>query len=301
MRITITVILAASFAAGSAWAAQPPAEGGKDKTSSIERGNAAANSSGPGLKRFLELSRHSLRGSRKLHIVPAKQAEGIRTGLIMAYGHIIPPPYKIDWEGSRLIVNGVQVSPSLLSEQEPGDSPAKYYRGDQARSARRSEVKKAIQEIYQREKGTKSQSDIQKDIVDFVLKSSDAFINPTWAGEYELYVQEAETQLRHAIDLNQGPPPSESEKTQRAARARLSYVNSLQKGLRQGAFIMFYSSGGSGTGWDVRKQVKEIMNTPNLTRDQRVELLKERVFKNYDPALDVVDNYDAKEWKQDEK
>ena len=49
------------------------------------------------LKRHMLLTR--IKGSRRIEIHPVRQAEGISTGLVIAYGHIIPPPYKIEFQG----------------------------------------------------------------------------------------------------------------------------------------------------------------------------------------------------------
>lgn len=56
--------------------------------------------------------------SRKIKITPINQTTGISTGLVIAYGHIIPPPYKIYIENNSIMVNGIQVSPSLVWERE---------------------------------------------------------------------------------------------------------------------------------------------------------------------------------------
>jgi hypothetical protein len=39
------------------------------------------------------------------------------------------------------------------------------------------------------------------------------------------------------------------------------------------------------------------MAQANVTREQKIENLKEQIFGSYEPALDVFDNYDPAEWQ----
>ncbi|MDD5628302.1 MAG: hypothetical protein PHU21_04510 [Elusimicrobia bacterium] len=302
------LIFVASFAAHTAWAAQPPDKGMRsDSTDTMAQAEVSGDhaegrsSSGMGLKRFLELSESTIKGSRKLNIEPGKQADGIKTGLIMAYGHIIRPPYKIEWKNDRLLVNGVQVIPSLIRQREKTEPPPQYSDSEEKQSRRRKEVKDSIREIYRNKIARNPRGEVKKEIMAYLARSTDVFQNPVWISEDELYIQEAETQIRHSISFEGPPPPSESEKKNNLVKARASYAQSIIKGLQQGAFIMFYSSGGNGSGRDPRQRVNKIMQEPGLSRDQRIELLKEKVFRNYDPALDVIENYNQDEWKQETK
>lgn len=59
-----------------------------------------------------------IKGSRKIEIKPIKQADGIKFGMVVAYGHLIPGPYKVEIVADKVFVNGVQVSPSLVAERD---------------------------------------------------------------------------------------------------------------------------------------------------------------------------------------
>ncbi|NLO92072.1 MAG: hypothetical protein GX410_08820 [Elusimicrobia bacterium] len=50
--------------------------------------------------------------------MPAK--DGINSGLVILFGHPVPPPYKIEYRGEKIFVNDVQASPSPLWEEKVG-------------------------------------------------------------------------------------------------------------------------------------------------------------------------------------
>ena len=54
---------------------------------------------------------------RRVTISPVQPINGIRTGMVIAYGHPISPPYAIEWRGEKLYLNSVQVIPSIADEK----------------------------------------------------------------------------------------------------------------------------------------------------------------------------------------
>lgn len=55
--------------------------------------------------------------SRKIELAPRIPDRGIMSGLVMAYGHVLRPPFEVAGQGAQLIVNGVMLKPSLLDER----------------------------------------------------------------------------------------------------------------------------------------------------------------------------------------
>src|SRR3569832_1186698 len=76
--------------------------------SNLDQG--AAGSGGP-----LEDNLNSV--DRKLPVNPKQPSKGINSGRIVIYGHLIPPPYALQYRGEKLFVNGIQVDPSPLTEK----------------------------------------------------------------------------------------------------------------------------------------------------------------------------------------
>jgi hypothetical protein len=60
-------------------------------------------------------------GLYRMPISPVRPESGITTGLVVAYGHILQPPYRVEARGDAVFVNGVQVisglQPPALVEQ----------------------------------------------------------------------------------------------------------------------------------------------------------------------------------------
>jgi len=54
----------------------------------------------------------------RIEIHQKTPAEGIETGHVIAYGHYVKPPYKIEVKDTIVYVNGVQIFPPLVTEGE---------------------------------------------------------------------------------------------------------------------------------------------------------------------------------------
>jgi hypothetical protein len=77
------------------------------------------------LERYLKVVSRVKDYSRKMDVRPVKQSTGIATGAMMICGHIIPPPYQIEYTGDALFANGIQVDPSPLVERYNHEHPFK--------------------------------------------------------------------------------------------------------------------------------------------------------------------------------
>jgi len=146
---------------------------------------------------------------------------------------------------------------------------------------------------------------VQAEILEYMRTSSGVFTNPKWSGKDALEVQLADLGVQYTIvfSAKQRAKLSAEEKRNReetgARKAKEAALASVEKGLRAGATLVFYSDGTEGGGFgDIRMRVNEIMDTPNLSKEQRIERLQERVFHDYEGALDVIENYNPDEWRQ---
>ncbi len=247
------------------------------------------------LEQFKKIS--MFKGSRKIEIVPIKPAEGIATGGVVAYGHFIPPPYKVEYPDERLLINGVQVMPSLVRERERREHPMKPLSPEnQAIQEKVGRLIRDAEEIYAKGKWLTSASVRQQKVLEMLGKHPDLVQKPRWQSEVLCYSTPV---YSGSSCVNFGPSMFSSPKMQARNEAKnvAERISEIERLLAEGMWVCFGSTlGGMGTTHDSRASVNEIMKNPALSRNQKVELLEEHVFKNYDLALDVVDNYSAKEW-----
>lgn len=244
-----------------------------------------------------------IKGSRKIEIQPLQQADGITAGLVIAYGHLIAPPYKIEYQEKGLLVNGVQVQPSLIMEREAAAS-APFSVEQRAKFARVAELMKTLKDEYRVGMRSKSLGEVQAGIIDRIKKSTDVFENPEWLGKDVLIVRLAFAEGSRVLRFSEKPPEVLSDDERRrlakegARKFKESDLSSLKKMLGAGAWMAFSSTGDRSMGpGDCRAKVNQIMAETGLTDEQRIEKLRERVFFNVKLARDVVENYQAAEWR----
>lgn len=263
------------------------------KTASTEK--QGVEKGGITLEQFQKIS--MLPGSRKIGINPIQPAAGIMTGGVMAYGHFIPPPYKVEYLDDRLLINGVQVSPSLVKERHRSANPVKPLTQEkQAISDKVGRLLRDAREIYTRGNWITSASVRQQRVLDMLGKHPNVIQNPRWQSEVLCY----STPVYDGTTCeNFGPSMFSSPKVQarNVAKNRTEGISEIERLLKEGVWVCFGSAlGHTRTKRDPRAVVNEVMKDPSLGREQKIELLHDRAFQDYDLALDVVDNYSAREW-----
>ena len=105
--------------------------------------------------------------SRKIDLKPITPKDGIKTGLVIAYGHVIKPPYKVYIEDSKIMINGVQISPSLIWERETPKSQYKSTPEQKQKYKRIIEVTEQARKIYCDNRTRKSDREMRKKIIKF--------------------------------------------------------------------------------------------------------------------------------------
>lgn len=245
------------------------------------------------LERFKKISGIQ---SRKISISPDKNVKGIETGIVMAYGHIIPPPYHVEYVGNHLLVNGVQVEPSLVKERHRRQRPVRKLSPEKAAKQRKSgEIIQSAQSLYESEKKSSSADVARKKATELLLKHSDEIQNLIWHGEELCYTTPAYA-FSQCVNWGAAKILNPANWAKNEAESKTLTVSTMERELRNGNWLCFGSTGGWTARKDMRSQVRAIMADSNLQGEQKVEALKERVFGNYTLALDVVENYDATEW-----
>lgn len=196
------------------------------------------------------------------------------------------------------------MKPSLILQREK-PAPLPQVTAEQPHQINRlKEVEAAARELYWQHIDKKPLADIQAEITELIESATDIFEKPTlWTSKSSLLAHKAGIDMRYHISFPKNRPVDNSPKDGRrleernSRRARESDRASLQDGLRGGASLVFSSDGRRLTLIDPpQAHVIQIMTEQGLSREQRVERLKEEVFGDYDAALDIVDNYDEAEW-----
>ncbi|MBI5595448.1 MAG: hypothetical protein HY928_05095 [Elusimicrobia bacterium] len=249
-------------------------------------------------KRHKRLS--GVSGSRKIDVSPKKVTTGIDSGLVVAYGHLIRPPFSVEWQDETLSVNGIQVSPSIvLKRSSNGVVPAASEK-DRREFQQRADLVGEARKIYSEGEGRRRIEDIKSDINALFRRAPVQFTDIRWTDDRHLLAQEIGAPITRSITFSapEAREASESQRTSRRDAAKKASAATIDKQLRMNEVVIFDSSGGRSGGSTIEfvERVQKIMNAPDKTDEDRIEELKEKVFGNYEPAFDVVENYDRAEW-----
>lgn len=245
--------------------------------------------------------------SRKIALNVIQQTGGIKSGLIIAYGHVIQPPYKVYVEDKGIMVNGVQVSPSLIWEREVPKYTGKIPPGTEAKLQSAMAVSKKAHEIFCEFRITKTKEDVAAEILNFVKNSTGTVLDAYWTDESRkdsLRIKWVDGVGPDDIDFPDGscqyfmaklrsllfPPEA------RHRQALEDYVNSIKKRLNMGVIMVFTSHGEGELRSDRRDEVNKIMAMKELNENEKVETLHKLGF-GYSGALDIIENYNSDEWK----
>ena len=231
----------------------------------------------------------------KVAISPITPKEGIETGLVIAYGHLIRPPYYLEYRDKNLFLNGVQVEPSII-EQRRKEKMAPFIETAKKKMQGSRDVRDHLTRML---KDGRSRDQVMQ----FVNSHRDVIEHARWADEGSMLVKmtggtyEVIGKFRLGKQGKKPPPPATIPTPQEIKERRLSEINSS---LQRGECLVFLSSGGTYKAGDIRKAVVEIMRDDTLARDEKLERLRERVFPGSEtPAFDLLENFDLREWLPD--
>jgi len=229
-----------------------------------------------------------IKGSRKIDVIPVKQTDGIKTGTVIAYGHLIPPPYKVEAIGEKILINGIQVVPSLVAERE--SKPAKMSPKKKEFSTNAWNLQQEVKKRYYTQILFKDKDKLKSEILAYV--KSQSVIEDAYWGEQTLFLKYVgdigySTMIEFRGTTQEKPWPSRKKEASEAA------VQYITKGIESGC-ILIDSDGGTSPGCGDKKIVSEIMQNSNLSKDEKIERLAK--WGNYDVALDITENYNPQEW-----
>lgn len=250
--------------------------------------------------------------SRKIDLKPVKQADGIKTGLVIAYGHVIPPPYKVYTENKKVMINGVQVIPSMVWEREaPKYVPTTRTTDEQKLAKRSTEVLAEARRIYCSGKDTKSMSLLSDDISNHISNAKDVVISAKWYSGKKLPQDSIQItwvknvgpdavsfRASECTDILRTSSELRGQADVRHQDALAEGQKSIERRLEKGWTLIFASHGQGQSYGDVRDEIVAVMENADLSPDQKAEEIKKRKLGfGYSGALDVVENYSSGEWK----
>jgi hypothetical protein len=276
-----------------------------------------------------DITLSEVNGMRKIDINPTKENDGIKTGCVIAYGPYIAPPYKITRNGERIVVNGVQVYPSIIVERirEAENERAKKIVVTKEEEASYNAMMDFLDKAdyyYAANYDSEPIEQLHSDISNMILTSSGAFSNPRWNGA----IFRADPKLLHIFKK---PSPElkaiahksfsgwqawhkeEHEKTVANITRHAKDIQSEEDSLYQldtrcyndaidgmkkntGCMIFVTDEGWGFRSVDIRKIVS-IMTTPDLTEDQYADkLFESHIGISAMDASDIAANFKLSEW-----
>lgn len=228
---------------------------------------------------------------RRVAIQPKRLANGIKRGLIIAYGHPLRPPYSIEVRGEKIYVNAVQVLPSTLDEKYWASIP-KPTQNDREKAIRES-LWKSGNEIQERARKGESHEKI------FEFAKQQPYMNNVhWESRGVLEYTLPNGQPS-SIEL---PQPgevriNEMEIKRRSAVATRARAKQIELMLRKGRCVIFVDSGISE---QIMREsfpsgVPQIMDDATLSAESKAKRLRE-LLSVESVVADVMANYVREEW-----
>ncbi|OGR51762.1 MAG: hypothetical protein A2049_11490 [Elusimicrobia bacterium GWA2_62_23] len=245
---------------------------------------ASSDSLAP-LEKARKMSR--IKGNRKIDITPIKERDGIASGIVVVYGHSLFPPYKVENVGEKVLINGIQVVPSLLVQRD--SKPIEIPEEKKARYLKMIQFEKEISKIYYSQVSYKDRTTLQAEILAFAKKNT-LVKDARWGKDMLVldYKVGGGSMLNLKGTTPDKPWPSRKEETGKAI------VEYISKGIKSGC-ILIDSNGGITPGCGRKDTVNEIMQNANLSKEEKINRLSK--WGNFEVAMDIVDNYDHAEWK----
>jgi len=258
--------------------------------------------------------------NRKVDITPRKTHKGINKGLVIAYGHVIPPPYEISCVDNQLFVNGVRVYPSIINTSYFHRKPLTAEEKEQADFV--EELEDVANRIYWRHKDKLPSNQLKDKVMDFI-KSNKGFLDARWhydegsklesiyikwkvsskLGEVDKFTIFFESNMKEYY-LNPKPTKEQIEafrleEDKEYKKRQIQFIEQYNNELERGKCLIFDSDTHEHTlNRDIREIVNEIMQNSSLSAIDRAKMLNSNnVRLNETVVMDIIANYNPTEWK----
>jgi len=242
---------------------------------------------------------------KRQEIKSTPDANGIKTGLVIVYGHPIPGPYKFEYRGAYLFVNNVQVEPSILRQREFANIYHKPTPEETQKYAELDKLERSAYKFYFEQKGKMPDDMLHAQILDMFLKHP-LIRSAHWVSDDSLNYNATTTTnkfLEHGVsfvpDQNILPTPRPKRSLAEMQQKRIGRV---EKDLKDGGCVFFMTEGGT---WHTpsykidrfKDAVNQIMNHPELSDIEKQKQLLKFLDHAAGPTNDILANYNASEWK----
>lgn len=229
---------------------------------------------------------------RHVDVHPVTPRTGVASGVVIACGHVIAPPYRFKYEGSKLFVNGVQLIPSPVAEKE----------AEKIRASVKDDRRKLLNELQRVETRAREMFDDRRsheEILQFVKSQGSVIGDAKWDGERTLAFRlVGDKHFMHVLWLRDTTPTTRKQVEgivdQRELQRRL--IEQYERDLANGACLFFSSDNGVMRMDDPRAKVNEVMGNASMSADKRERVVLEIFPMNQIAAYDVLANFSETEW-----
>lgn len=259
-------------------------------------------------RRFEE---HQRGVDRRVDVKPKKNGDGIKSGLVVAFGHVINPPYKIDFTNDRLLVNDVVVRPSPTLQREYNKANKSTSSDEAAHAKKISSLMKRAQEIFREKANSVAKVELDKQVLDYV-RGQDVVSDAKWISSDQMQVSVRSidrSTISLVIPFSKDEPirKSDEEIKMRAGKSQEKSRLALEGRLKRDECVLFTSDGGEMSCGGVRghkefkKRISLIMADSKLSQEDKISKLRESFGGDLVPALDISTNYLASEWIDEQR
>lgn len=241
---------------------------------------------------------------RKVKIERASIGVGISSGLVIAYGHPMPAPYKFEYRGHFLFVNNVQVEPSIYRQHEYEKRQNKSSTKEELRKySEVAELRKGARKLYFEKSGKIPDDRLHAEILEMFLKHP-LIESAHWVRADDLnYSSKMAPGVETGVKFTTDPPPVTDNSRKRSPdELRNKRISMLEADLIKGDVLFFMSDGGI---WYARSYriaelkvgVTRIMTQTSLSDDEREAQLLVLFYNAPGPVIDVLANFQPEEWR----
>ena len=248
-----------------------------------------------------EVRRTKEKEYRSIEVRGVPDGVGVSSGLVVVYGHPLQQPYHFVHRDHRLFINGVQVEPTLIMQRESDKTRHDMTTDDAQRFGQLQDLAKKARSAYFEKHGKVADEKLRADILAMV-RSHRLIKDAEWAGDQILYHQKgAYEAVTTAISFLPRSARADAKPKKAPEQLVADHVKDLEDHLKSGG-CLFYGTVGAWQGpayacADIKKSVRQIMNQPTLSTDEKETKLRGVFNDSHEAPLDIIANYRADEWK----
>lgn len=238
---------------------------------------------------------------RTVEIKEESSDMGISSGLVVAYGHPLHPPYHLEYRGNLLFVNGVQVEPTLVMQRESDKHRTELTPDEATRLTGLDAMADKARKYYFDQTGKESEERLHVNILAMV-RANPLVKEAHWMNEKILVYTRKDDPYPSMNGISFSSHPSGSSvKPLPQEKLQKHRIDWYESNLKMGKCVFFGSigawNGDAASCHDIKKAIGTVMEQPGLSVNDREKKLRGIFRGDTDTALDVLANYRSEEWK----